>query len=45
MKAPINQTPKLNESTTGSERCLLKQRNATRKKRILGKIPHNAPFV
>lgn len=39
------QTPKLAIRTTGRDKCFLKQKKATRKKKILGSIPQRAPFV
>ncbi len=45
INAAPSQTPKLATRTTGRERCFLKQKNATRKKRKLGSIPQRASFV
>ncbi len=39
------QMAKLAESTTHRLSCLRKQKNATRKNKMLGKIPHKAPLV
>jgi hypothetical protein len=41
----MSQAPKLAGRVIDNGRCLLKQRYATRKKRMLGRIPHRAPFV
>jgi hypothetical protein len=38
MMAAPNQAPKLKRRTTAREKCFWKQRNATRKKRMLGRI-------
>jgi hypothetical protein len=43
--AEINHAPKDNKRTRVKGICFLKQKNAVKKKRILGKIPQRAPFA
>jgi len=45
MKAPASHTPKLAAITTGRLKCFEKHRKATKKKAMLGRLPHSAPLV